>query len=181
MAARRGAWKGARAEGKSRPGPQTSVAAAGIAPAPPPRPRLLRAAQAAPQERGGSGVGGGRMRRGGRGGAGTLVPWWKSSTDREPMKGNCMCVCVSMPPGRTSLPAASRTRRPAGAPPGGSRSRPIARTAPSSTSTSATCERSSLTTRPPRIRSRDGAAMAGGCGVLMMQCRPARSSWKTAA
>lgn len=71
-----------------------------------------------------------------------------------------MCVCVSMPPGKTSLPAASRTRSPAGASPGGSRSRPSARTTPSSTSTSATCEESSLTTRPPRIRSRDGAAMA---------------------
>lgn len=89
-----------------------------------------------------------------------MVPWWKSSMDREPMKGNSMCVCVSMPPGKTSLPAASRTRSPTGAPPGGSRSCPSARTTPSSTSTSATSEKSSLTTRPPRIRSREGAAMA---------------------
>ena len=140
-------------EGSSAWGPTSC----GVAPA--------RSSGSGDRRRGSRELGGRPGCKGARG-PGTLVPRWKSSTEREPMKGNCMCVCVSMPPGRTSLPAASRTRSPAGASPGGSTWRPTARTTPSSTSTSASCEESSLTTHPPRIRRRDRAAMARGALLL---------------
>lgn len=67
------------------------------------------------------------------------------------MKGNCKCVCVSMPPGITSLLVASSTVRPLGGL--GFRFGPTSCTTPSSTYTSASTDWSSFTTLPPLIRS----------------------------
>jgi hypothetical protein len=61
------------------------------------------------------------------------VPLKKSSLATVPMKGSCMCVCGSMPPGMTSWSPASITSAPAGA----SRCSPIAAICSPSISTSA--------------------------------------------
>jgi len=75
------------------------------------------------------------------------VPVKKSSAVTVPMKGNCMCVWVSIPPGITYWPLASITVAPAGA----SSLSPTATILSPYTSTSALKARSALTTVPPRI------------------------------
>ena len=76
------------------------------------------------------------------------VPVKKSSMVTVPMKGSCMCVCGSMPPGITYWPPASTTVAPAGA----VRFSPTATILPSWVMTSAKKARSALTTVPPRMK-----------------------------
>ncbi len=61
------------------------------------------------------------------------VPVWKSSLATVPMKGSCMWVCGSMPPGITRQPLASITSQSSGT----SRSVPMAVMVSPSHSTSA--------------------------------------------
>ena len=76
------------------------------------------------------------------------VPVKKSSIVTVPMKGSCMCVCGSMPPGMTYWPPASITVAPAGA----SSPSPMAVMRPPCVSTSARKARSAFTTVPPWIK-----------------------------
>lgn len=78
----------------------------------------------------------------------TLVPMWKSSTALVPMNASSICVCVSIPPGITSLSVASITR----APDGTRRSGPTSTILPPLMKTSLRKEQSSFTTFPPLIR-----------------------------
>ncbi|MPM90653.1 hypothetical protein SDC9_137775 [bioreactor metagenome] len=78
------------------------------------------------------------------------VPVKKSSAVTVPMKGSCMCVCGSIPPGITYCPLASRCSAPAGA--CAAAASPTATILPSTHNTSARSSRSAFTTVPPRIR-----------------------------
>ena len=66
--------------------------------------------------------------------AAARVPVSKSSELTVPPNGSCMCTCGSIPPGMTSLPAASITRTSSA----DASDRPMAATVPPDTSTSAT-------------------------------------------
>src|SRR5689334_19401851 len=66
------------------------------------------------------------------------------------MKGSCMCVCGSMPPGSRYWPLPSSVSQPEGA--SWAARGPTTAILPSTQSTSAANSRSALTTVPPRIR-----------------------------
>src|SRR3989441_5036309 len=79
--------------------------------------------------------------------AAAIVPDSKSSTLRTPPTSASRWVCTSTPPGRTSSPVASISRRP------GARDGSIAAMRPPSTPTSARTESAAVTTVPPRTTS----------------------------
>src|SRR5581483_8587975 len=94
--------------------------------------------------------------------AAAAVPDSKSSTLRRPPTSASRCVCTSTPPGRTSSPVASSSRRPVGS--AGAR----AVTRPPSTPTSARTASVAVTTVPPRITS---SWLMGGSGPMWSAVR----------
>jgi predicted RNA-binding protein with RPS1 domain len=90
------------------------------------------------------------------------VPDSKSSLATVPIKGSCICVCGSIPPGMTYCPPASIVVAPRGA----SSSAPIALIVPFSHSTSARHVCSAVTMVPPLIRTAMSGPLVHGHQVV---------------